>query len=322
MSFLVARCQQCGAALEAQPDNLLTVCQYCGALYPAKDLGEIPVHIVPSVGEAVVRRCVKNRMATDPDMRGTPIKVVAATGVYVPLYVSRVSVKGHWRGYRMVKRNKRTVKVWKDGKLEESGDVPVLARQHAHAFGLSALGQVIFDADPIPMDEMQWEDASLPVLSVERRPDQATAVLKDDAVDHLGERVKAAHKLKALTTFEAPVQVEDWCLLLFPLWEVTYRHEGGHFKVAVAGAGPTVLAAMEPVFFGQRVWRLVLGIAAIAGAGSLALLAGFVLPSLDDDSLGGLAVLGAGILGCATVAWSTAKKLVLSVNVERIGEGA
>lgn len=322
MSFLVVRCQQCGAALEAQPDNLLTVCQYCGALYPAKDLGEIPVCIVPSADEATVRRCVKQRMATDRDMRGIRIEVVDATGVYVPLYVSRVSVKGHWRGYRTVRRNKKTVKVWKDGAVDESGDVPVLARQHAHAFGLAGIGRVVFDAAPIPMDEMQWETASMPVLSVERSPDQATSVLEDDVVDHLGERIKKAHQLKAITDFGARVSVSDRCVVLYPLWEVTYRHKGGHYKVAVAGGGPTVLAAMEPVFMEQRVGRLVLGIGAIAGAGALCMIAATLLPHLDDDSLGGVVALGAGIFGCATVAWSTAKKLVASVNIERLGDRA
>ena len=48
MTFLSHACRNCGANLDVQPDNLLTICPYCGDAHPARDISDIPVHIVPS----------------------------------------------------------------------------------------------------------------------------------------------------------------------------------------------------------------------------------------------------------------------------------
>ena len=127
-------------------------------------------------------------------------------------------------------------------------------------------------------------------------------------------------RLNAITEFDADVAVQDRLLLLYPLWTVTYRFRGGSYRVAVGGGAPTVLAAMEPMFFRQRLFRLAMGIGAVGSAGVLWYVGCILLPALDDDSAGILAVFGAGILACAWTAWATARKLVASVNIEHIGD--
>ena len=308
--------------MEAQPDNLLTVCAYCGTLYPTTELSDIPVHIVPSVEESAVREAVIKRMAQDAQMKGVSIDITDATGVYVPLFISQASVEGRWKGYRTERRNKQTVKIWEDGDIDHCGDYPVLARKHAYEFGLQGIGRVVFDASPIPMSEMTWESAALPVLSVDMSNEQVDAAVEDDLIDQLGVAIKGRNRLDAITEFEADVTIHNRLLLLYPLWTVTYRYRGGSYKVAVCGGGPTVLSAMEPVFFGQRLFRLGLGIAAVGGSGALFFAAIVLLPVLagDDESAGALLAFGAGILACAWAAFSTAKRLVASVNVEHIGE--
>lgn len=316
VSFIVLRCQACGSPLGAQPGNLLTVCGACGAAYPARELEAVPVHIVPSAPEAAVREAVRARMAGDRQMKKVAIEITEASGVYVPLYVSGVTVRGRWRGYQLRKRKKGSVKIWKDGALDFAGDFPVLARQHAHAFGLSALGRVLPDLSPVPMEEVCWADAPLPVLSVERTQAQADASIRDDLLDRLGDGIRRRNRLKAITEFEADVAIEDRLLLLLPLWTVTYRYRGGSLKVAVSGAGPTVLAAMEPVFLGQRLLRLALGVAAVAGAGAAFYVGAVVLGQMQNNLLGFLVLMGGAIGACSLAAWKTATKLVQSVQVE------
>lgn len=322
MSFVVLRCNNCGAGIEAQPDNLLTVCAHCGTLYPAEDLAGIPVHVVPSVDEAAIREAVIDRMATDRQMKNVRINIERATGVYVPLFISQASVQGHWKGYRNERRNKTTVKIRKEGEIDHTGDFPVLARKHAHEFGLQGLGRVVFDAEPVPIAQMKWESAALPVLSVDMTNDQVDAAVQDNLVDLIGERVKAADRLTAITAFEADVRITSRLLLLYPLWTVSYRYRGGSYRVAVGGGQPMVLSAMEPMFYAQRIFRLLFGIAAVGGSGGLFFAGVLLLPFLSDgDEAGGAVIaIGLGIMACAWSAWATAKKLVASVNVEHIGE--
>ena len=322
MSFVVLRCRNCGSGIEAQPDNLLTICAYCGALYPAEDLAGIPVHVVPSVDEAAIREAVIDRMAADRQMKNVRIDIEHATGVYVPLFVSQASVQGSWKGYRKERRNKSTVKIWKAGEIDHSGDFPVLARKHAHEFGLQGLGRVVFDASPVPIGEMKWQSAALPVLSVDMTSEQVDAAVEDNLVDLIGERVKATDRLTAITVFDVDVSIASRMLLLYPLWTVTYRYRGGSYRVAVGGGQPAVLSAMEPMFYAQRLFRLLVGIAAVGGSGGVFFAGVMMLPFLsgDDEAGGALIAIGMGILACAWAAWATAKKLVASVNVEHIGE--
>ena len=87
------------------------------------------------------------------------------------------------------------------------------------------------------------------------------------------------------------------------------------------GGAPTVLAAMEPVFFGRRLRHLALGAGGILGTGVLFAIGWMLLAHSDSDDAGQAVVaIIAGIGACFWVAWRTAKKLVASVQVERLGE--
>ncbi len=322
MSFVVLRCRNCGSGIPAQPDNLLTVCDHCGTLYPATELAGIPVHIVPTIDEAAVRRAVIDRMAEDAQMKNVHIDIAAASGVYVPLFISRAVVQGRWKGYRNERRNKTTVKIWKDGTLNSTGDFPVLARKHAHEFGLSGLGRVVLDAAPVPIASMVWERAALPVLSVDMTGPQVDAAVEDNLIDLIGARVKAGDRLTAITEFDTTVDLQSRLLLLYPLWTVTYRYRGGSYRVAVEGGRGLVLSAMEPMFYSQRIMRLIIGIAAVAASGGLFYGGCLLLPLIasDDDGFGVIVIIGAAVLACAWAAFATAGRLVASVNVEHIGE--
>ena len=237
------------------------------------------------------------------------------------MFVSRARVSGRWKGYRNERRNDQTVKIWKDGTIDSTGDFPVLARKHAHEFGLAGLGRVVLDAEPVPIGSVTWEDSALPVLSVDMTGEQVDDAVEDNLVDLLGVRVKDGDRLTAITEFDTDVVIESRLLLLYPLWMVTYRYRGGSYRVAVEGGRGVVLSAMEPMFYRQRILRLLTGIAAVGAAGGLFYIGCMLLPMMADDE--GRVVLfgiGAVILACVWAAFSTARRLVVSVNVENIGE--
>jgi hypothetical protein len=233
------------------------------------------------------------------------------------LFVSRTSVQGSWAGYRRVKQGDSTVKQRDSGRINQSGDFPLLARRHAREFGLSQLGRVIYDQEPVPIEEVEWADVTLPVLAVDLDTEQADTMIKDEFIDEIGERLKSERKLDAITDFDAEVAIADRFILLVPLWTVTYRYKGGSYRVGVAGGRAEVLAAMEPIFTTQRVVRLVLGAAAIVGIGLVLPIGVLAIGEADgDEVLGIMSAIVVGMIACFVYAWQTAKKLVASVNIE------
>jgi len=321
MTFVTHPCRNCGANLDVQPDNLLTICPYCGDAHPARDISDIPVHIVSSRSQQEVVAALHARMAADKDMRGQQYTVQSAEGIYVPLYINYVRVHGAWQGYEMERRNNSTVKVPKSGHINHGGDFPVVARKHANAFGLAQLGPLICRCQPTPFSTVDWQNASLPVLAVDIDETEVDAMVADDLIDLFGEQIRTANNLDAITHFDAVPQVTSRFILLYPLWTVIYLHQGGSYRVALEGAGPSVLVAMEPVFRGQRIMRFLAAVAFTAAAGGVWYFAWWILLAADGDdgAKAGLALF-ALVAGCVLMAWRMAGKMLASVNVEGIEE--
>ncbi len=323
MSFVTYSCRTCGAGIDVQPDNLLTICEYCGDIHPAKDIGEVPVHIVPSRSRDEVIAAVNQRMAQDRDMRGVRYEIGSAEGVYVPIYVNHAYVRGRWEGYKTRRQNKTTIKEPRSGAIDQRGDFPVPARKHAHEFGLAQLGRVLFRCQPVPFRTLDWKSIALPVLAVDMDESEADALLSDNLIDLIGEQIRAAHSLDGITRFEADRWIQSRFILLYPLWTVIYTYRGGSYRVAVEGGTPSVLAAMEPVFLSQRIGRFLATIGLTVTAGLIWYGSWWVLfvAAHDSDEMGKLFIgVIVAILAAMTGAWHMAGKMVASVNVEGIAD--
>jgi len=321
MTFLSHPCRNCGANLDVQPDNLLTICPFCGDVHPARDISDVPVHIVPSRTEQEVLEALHQRMAADKDMRGRQYTVQSAKGVYVPLYVNYVRVNGSWQGYETKRSNNSTTKVHKSGQIDHGGDFPVVARKHAYELGLAQLGPVVTSCQPTPFRTVDWKNASLPVLAVDIDETEVDAIVADDLIDLLGKRIRNANSLDAITHFDAVPQVTSRFILLYPLWTVIYLYEGGSYRVALEGGTPSVMVAMEPVFRGQRVKRFLATLGFTALAGVVWYIAWWVLLAADGDDAGeAVLALFVALAGCVLMAWRSAGKMLASVNVEGIEE--
>ena len=321
MSFVVFRCNGCGSGIEAQPDNLLSVCVSCGNVYPAKELGDVPIAVIASPSEDEVRAAVRERMASDRNMKNVAIEIKQVEGVYIPLFVHRTKVAGHWMGYDERKSGDHTVKDWKFGALDQVADYPVLARKHAHEFGVLSLGRILFEETPVPFESVEWSSMALSVLSVDMDEAHANLAVRDDLIDAHGEEVKRWNGLDAITEFEATVEIKDRFIVLYPFWTVVYTYDEGSYRVAVGGSRAEVLAAMEPFFLGKRIYHLAAGAVGIVGAGLLWFF-GWTLLSEEglDDNSEVFAAIAIGIGWCMWQAWRTAEKLVTSVEVERLGD--
>jgi len=320
MSFAVFSCRNCGAGVESPPDNYLVICSYCGDTYPSKELSDLSIAIIPSPSKKEVIKSVHARMAADPQMKGVKINITELEGVYVPIFITRTKLSGDWKGYKKEKQGKSTVKKHFNGELAYDGDFPVLARKNAYEFGMTSIGQILFKQKPVSISEIDWEEVGLSVLAVDIDEEFVDIQIKDDLVNTVGENISSSYNLTAFTAFSASVELVNRGIVLFPFWNVMYKYKGGSYRVAVGGADPEVIAAMEPVFLANRLWNLTLGFAAIVGSGLVILIGIPILLATEDDAFQVLVAIVLAIGFCATMAWKTAPKLIASIRVEMKGK--
>lgn len=320
MSFVVFSCRNCGAGVEAPPDNLLLVCSYCGDRYPSKEMGDMPVSLIPTVRKEQIIEAVHKRMAADAQMKGKEIHINTAEGVYIPIFITKTGLRGFWKGYKKVKSGKTTRKVWNEGTIDSTGDFPIVGRKHAYEFGMTSIGQVLFDQKSVAFEDVDWSTVRLPVLSVDIDESNVNIAIQDDALDFLSAQLCATKNISTITEFDIDVDMHDRCLVMFPFWTVTYQYQGGSYRVAVSGGDMQVLAAMEPIFLASRIWIWCKGVGGILGAGIVCEFMLWLGSSDSDNKLQGILVLLFGIAYCAYIAWGTAAHITKSIQVESIGK--
>ena len=316
MSFLSIKCKNCGAPMEVSPDSLLNICKYCGTIYPANTIKDIPVYITPSLSKNEIINSFNRRMQKDRDMKHKVYEIVEVKGTYVPLYITNVTAKGQWKGYKWEGSGKNRRRVWKSGNIDINGDFPTVARKYAYEFGLPYIGDHLYNVEMKNFDEVDWKAISLPVMSIDIAEDEAEYMIKDDFVDEIGEGIKRKYSLDAFTNFECHTTIHGRFILLFPLWTVIYKYKGGSYRVALEGYKGEVILAMEPMFAKNRIANFI-------GAFSLGLLSGVIwkigIMFADNSRNGGKILIGAiiGVIVIIGFAFKLSRKMLRSVRIER-----
>ena len=313
MAFVTFECRSCGAGVESPPDNLLVVCAHCGDRYPSKEMGDIPISLIPSRSKQDIIDAVCERMSNDKQMTGKQITIESAEGVYVPIFITKAHISGDWKGYYKAKRNNSNVTVWEEGQVSERMDFPILGRTHAYEFGMEIIHRVLFQQKTVDFDDIDWALVALPVLPVD--VDESTVDLKvqDQLINTVGNTVRTG--LHALTKFDVEVVQENRCIVLFPFWTVQYEYRGGHYRVAVSGGDTQVLAAMEPVFLASRIGAWMTGVSALVVAG-LACNGVYMIFGTMKGIDGGDVLVMVLVALCALFAMFTADGLTASVHVD------
>jgi len=319
MSFLSVNCKKCGSPLNISPDSLLNICEYCGYAYSSSEIKDIPIYITPSLSKDEIIKSFNSRMANDSNMRNKHCEIVEVKGVYVPLYITNISAYGNWKGTRTEGSGKYRRTVTLTGNIDLYCDFPIIARKYAHEFGLPQIGDFIFRAPFNNFEKIEWQNISLPVLSVDIREEDSELITKDDFVDELGDQIKGNNRLDKFDFFNCKVAALKKNILLFPLWTVVYRYEGGTYRVAVEGGSGNVISAMEPMFNSQRAMYFAgaLGLGAVAGI--LWHIIWLILTNSDDGDVMKIVILiliGMGI--SLYTAFILSKRILKSVRIESV----
>ena len=316
MSFLSIKCKNCGAPMEVSPDSLLNICNYCGTIYPAKNIEDIPIYITPSLSKNEIINSFNRRMQKDRDMRNKIYEIAEVKSTYVPLYITTVSAIGRWKGYRWEGTGKNRRKVWKSGDINIHGDFPTVARKYAYEFGLPHIGDHIYDIEMKSFDQIDWKEISLPVMSIDISEEEAQHIIKDDFVDEIGENIKRRYSLSAFTNFECHVTIHDRFILLFPLWTVIYKYKGGSYRISIEGHRGKVVLAMEPMFTRHRILNFI-GTLTLGVLSGTIWKIGIIFARNSRDS--GKILLGTmiGVITVIVIAFKLSRKILSSVRIER-----
>jgi len=253
-------CSYCGAPLDVTPETIVAICSYCGKPTVINGLVSVEdIHIVPALSRDSIEKVFKDTIERDFDLRRikNDIEIHNIIGTYVPIWVSKVHLKGKVSFYRYKSSDKGRKKVYKVEVIDEVRNVPIVARRQVSPLGTSELLELLSKKGVdskrlinIGIDE--WKRIRLEVLNTEYDKKSALERIQEDSLDYLREEFK--EKSDGIDGFHVNVlEVSEPKLLLVPLWRVYYSYKDSIYQVIYAGWNGELLVKTEPVTILRRV---------------------------------------------------------------------
>lgn len=279
MSDEMFNCRTCDSLVESSPDSVLVICTSCGELYPSKDIADIPVSLIPSQSKEGIVDFVKQELSESRHMKEEVITIESVEGVYVPIFITRTSIKGTWIGYYGSPNlnsggggepGPEVSKTWNSGSIDETTDYPFIASTSGTKFGMELIHRTLFEQQPVDLADVDWNAVENPILAIDIDASQLNQLLKEQIMQDAKRRVLKEKKTTVFTKFEIDFDYHDRCIVYVPFWTVEYRHKQRVYRAAVSGGDGKVLAVMEPVLFTSKLRLWVQSIASLAGAGFIA----------------------------------------------------
>ena len=313
----VYRCARCGAPLPVTPETIVSICEYCGYPNPIQGVvSEDDVYVLPAISQDSALREFWRIVKSDFDLRrlAREIDVFNVRGVYVPVWLGEVRVRGKISYYRRKVEDDKVKYVFYVDEVDDVMIVPLVARRQVAAIGVSealnSLSKDVIDRSvklkDVPVGE--WETIRLDVLNTEFDKRAASLRIREDAIDILrGKYRRKADGIDAMVV-EAS-EPRGLKLLLLPIWQVYYRCRGSIYQVFLAGWSGYVLVKTEPVTPFRRALYVAGTLISILAS---SLIGAFVLAS-KEVKLGQILFL---ILPL-TISYYLSSRIVAGVRVER-----
>ncbi|RLE68808.1 MAG: hypothetical protein DRJ43_04925, partial [Thermoprotei archaeon] len=172
----VYRCARCGAPLPVTPETIVSICEYCGYPNPIQGVvSEDDVYVLPAISQDSALREFWRIVKSDFDLKrlAREIDVFNVRGVYVPVWLGEVRVRGRISYYRRKVEDNKVKYVFYVDEIDDVMIVPLVARRQVAAIGVSeALNSLSKDVversvklKDVPVEE--WETIRLEVLNTE-----------------------------------------------------------------------------------------------------------------------------------------------------------
>ena len=157
------KCQKCGEVIESTSENALVVCASCGELHTSTDIADIPVSLIPSQSSEAIVDGVKRHLAESHHMKGESITVESVEGIYLPILLTRTTIKGTWNGYYGSPNfnsggggepGPEVSKTWNSGSIDETTDYLLIATTLGTNFGMELIHRTLFDQQPVDLSDV------------------------------------------------------------------------------------------------------------------------------------------------------------------------
>ncbi|RLE82178.1 MAG: hypothetical protein DRJ51_02140 [Thermoprotei archaeon] len=273
-------CSRCGAPLNVTPETIVSVCEYCG--YPSIISGIVSpedIYILSSLPRSSVEKAFWEVVESDFDLRRIRKDIVIHDiyGVYIPVWISKVHLRGRVSYYYYRHENKSRRRIYKVVSVSRRILVPLLARKQVTLLGakeaLNKIHEKIlkkYSKKLVEVSRENWRKIKLEVLNTEYDKKIASERIREDALDILRERFKSKGTIDGFDV--KVIGADDPKLYLIPLWQVYYRYKDAIYSMFFAGWDLGLLVKTEPVITLRRVLYLIGALAAIATAPALTLL--------------------------------------------------
>jgi DNA-directed RNA polymerase subunit RPC12/RpoP len=258
--FIEYRCNICGSILKISPENIISICEYCGGLNLISGIIDVKdVYITPSVSVEEVLQEFWSRVRRDVDLKklADKVRINSIQGWYIPFWVSRAIIDGEIVYTKKQYRGKKVEVIRRRERFSEEVDIDVIGRRQVKNIALRELIKAYFNHDlPVveidKLDESWWRSNKLSVLNIEFDKKESEIALREEAIDSIRRRWEQI--ADEIEFFKAEIKrMEKPKLILLPLWEIVYEYGGSLYSAYHEGWAGTPLIFFEPVTMGRRI---------------------------------------------------------------------
>lgn len=249
-------CPNCGDTLELLAGQVIVDCKSCGTLFRVEGLLGTPRFLVKNAldegrAKAMVQQWLKRWGIPGAFKRG--VKVESARQVYVPMWFTEGQVIGWRLGYTESTDSKgRKTRTYHEYKVNKR------LRWSDPATGIGELSVTTINLENLPLNHYSESD----------RPDgeyleitEEEEASRKEAREGLLATARSGYRLDYVTDEFLDVVDQDFFLVYYPFWQVSYSYKNLKFSGTVDGARSQLRYARAPKATGFRMWPVVLGMA-------------------------------------------------------------
>jgi|GEM_PF-2138742 len=251
-------CPNCGDTLELLAGQVIVDCKSCGTLFRVEGLLGTPRFLVKNAldearAKSLVQQWLKRWGIPGAFKRG--VKVESARQVYVPMWFTEGQVIGWRLGYTESTDSKgRKTRTYHEYKVNNR------MRWSDPATGIGELSVTTINLESLPLNH--YSESERPEGEYLEITEEEEASRRD-AREALIAAARRVYRLDYVTDEFIDVVDQDFFLVYYPFWQVSYSYKNLKFSGTVDGARSQLRYARAPKATGFRVWPVVLGMAIV-----------------------------------------------------------
>ena len=251
-------CPNCGDTLEIVAGQVIVDCKSCGTLFRVEGLLGTPRFLVKNAldagrAQALVQHWLGRWGIPGAFKRG--VRIESARQVYVPMWFTIGQVIGWRLGYTESTDSKgNKTRTYHEYKVNRR------IRWSDPATGIGELSVTTIDLSNLSLEH--YSESERPEGEYLEVTEEEGASRRE-AKEGLLAAARNSYRLDYVTDEFLDVVDQDFFLVYYPFWQVSYSYKNLKFSATVDGARSQLRYARAPRATGFRIWPVVLGLAVV-----------------------------------------------------------